>query len=561
MKTKLLLIAILFINQFLFSQNRKGQFAISNNAHTHDLYVAFENTIALNTTDYVSEIANQNPQFATIATNFQLQLQKGINISEEKLSEMEINALKLTGNSNSVKNLRTIFKIQFPNPTNNRILELATELEKLNIVRYCDIISQHPIAPPTDIAPATPNYEAQQIYIQPNPGVNMQYAWDLGFNGQGIRMRDVEYGFNKNHEENNSTNSSLAAGMTISSSATLAYTEHGTAVFGILYADKGTYGVSGMAHGATELILFPEWQQSGYSRVNAVSQAINNSTLNDVIVYEMQAYGATGTSNDFVPAEYVQTIWDLTKAATDSGIIIVAPAGNGNQNLDGSLYASYMSRGNSGAILVGAGTPDVNHNKISYSTYGSRIDLQAWGDNVRTIGKITTMTYFEINNDINQSYVLFGGTSSATPIVASCVVVLQSYYHSLFGSYMTGTQLRNLLKTTGIPQGTGGNIGELPNMQAAMQSIYNDFLSSDLFTADEKIRVYPNPAENQLNFATGNLLSKNATLEIFNAIGQLVYKSKIENNQSVDVSGFSQGIYMVKISDNSFTFNQKIFKK
>ena len=46
---------------------------------------------------------------------------------------MEINALKLTGNSNSVKNLRTIFKIQFPNPTNNRILELATELEKLNI--------------------------------------------------------------------------------------------------------------------------------------------------------------------------------------------------------------------------------------------------------------------------------------------------------------------------------------------------------------------------------------------------------------------------------------------
>jgi len=101
----------------------------------------------------------------------------------------------------------------------------------------------------------------------------------------------------------------------------------------------------------------------------------------------------------------------------------------------------------------------------------------------------------------------------------------------------------------------------LPNMQAAMQSIYNDFLSSDLFTADEKIRVYPNPAENQLNFATGNLLSKNATLEIFNAIGQLVYKSKIENNQSVDVSGFSQGIYMVKISDNSFTFNQKIFKK
>ncbi len=29
----------------------------------------------------------------------------------------------------------------------------------------------------------------------------MRYAWNLGLDGAGIRIRDVEYGFNKNHEE------------------------------------------------------------------------------------------------------------------------------------------------------------------------------------------------------------------------------------------------------------------------------------------------------------------------------------------------------------------------
>jgi hypothetical protein len=102
--------------------------------------------------------------------------------------------------------------------------------------------------------------------------------------------------------------------MTISSSASESFTEHGTAVFGILYAHKGNYGVSGLAHGAQELVLFPEWQQSGYNRINAVSQSINNSTIGDVIVYEMQVN--VFTSSDFVTAEYNQVVWDLPKAAT-----------------------------------------------------------------------------------------------------------------------------------------------------------------------------------------------------------------------------------------------------
>ena len=558
---KIFTLLSLFISFFLFSQNRKGQFFIADYSQNNELYVAFENNLEIHSTNYTEEISKINVGFANLSTEFSIHLEKGLPFSDEKLLEMMQQATNLKKDASAIKNLRTIFKIQFENSSNDRILALATKLEELSIVRYCEIVSSSPIKPPTDIAPITPSYVSNQGYIQANPGVNMQYAWDLGFNGQGIRMRDVEYGFNKNHEEMNSTNTSIASGMTVSSSATLDYTEHGTAVFGILYADNGTYGVTGLANGASELILYPEWQQTGYNRANAVSQSINNSTLGDIIVFEMQTDGATSAQNDYVPAEFSQIIWDLTKAATDSGIIIVAAAGNGNQNLDGSPYLPYMNRGNSGAILVGAGTSNLNHNKISYSTYGSRIDVQAWGENVQSTGKLSSLSYFQIANDINQSYVLFSGTSAATPIVAACAAVLQSYYYSLYSSYMDPSAMRNVLISTGIQQGTGGHIGPIPNMQTAMQFIYNEYLSSEKTDSLVKFFAYPNPTENEIRFVSNESSVKDAILEIVNSVGQVVYKETFNINNPVDVSNFATGMYFIKISNNDLIYRQKIYKK
>jgi hypothetical protein len=68
---------------------------------------------------------------------------------------------------------------------------------------------------------------------------------------------------------------------------------------------------------------------------------------------------------------------------------------------------------------------------------------------------------------------MFSGTSSATPIVASCVIVLQSYYFSLTGKYLTGKQMRDILVNTGIPQGGSKHIGPLPNMKNALEAIDN----------------------------------------------------------------------------------------
>ncbi len=547
---------LLFLfNSVLFAQSRKGEFQLAPNTNAHELYVSFFDTVVFQGENY-SEVLSENETMRLLIEKFSIGFQRGIALSDEKITALSEAARSNGHDGKSAQKLKNIIKFEIKNPTNERLLDLATQLERLDMVEYCSLMPLQPIAPPGDIAPATPNYESNQTYLDANPGVNMRYAWGLGLSGTGIRIRDVEYGFNKNHEELVERNTYIASGMTISSSATPSYTEHGTSVFGIMFADKGTYGISGMAYGASEMVLFPEWQQTGYSRVNAVTQSVGNSVAGDVIVYEMQAYGQGG---NYVPAEFDNTVWDLTKAATDAGILVVEAAANGNQNLDSAYYASYMARGNSGAIIVGGGTDNVAHNRISYSTYGSRVDVQGWATNVRACG---TGDLIMIGGDFNQAYTNFSGTSSATPMVASCVVVLQSYYYGLTGTYMSPSAMRQLLKNTGIAQGTGvaGNIGPLPNMQAAILQI-----NANLSIAENEnisFTLFPNPVTDDVNVLVPEVKDSNAQLEIYTALGQKVSEYKVQQGlTTLNITGLSQGVYFVKVVDGKRTQTKKIIKR
>ncbi|RZJ74494.1 MAG: T9SS type A sorting domain-containing protein [Flavobacterium sp.] len=553
MRLKITSILLVLISFYSVAQNRKGALRLQPGSNSHKLYVAFaDGTIIKDAAGKVNEIAI--PEFAALIAEYSMVLLPGLTLTPEKLNQMELDAIRISGSGKSVNRLRNILEVQIDNPTNKRLLELAEKLEYLKEVEYCSLISARSIQPPGDIAPVTPSYQAQQGYIG-NNGVKMDYAWNMGLNGQGINIRDVEYGMNKDHEELNEMPAFIAPGMDVSPDASEDYTEHGTAVFGVMIADKGAYGISGMAYGANEMLLFPEWQSFGYNRVFAVSQSIAASVAGDVIVYEMQATGAQG---EYGPAEYNNVIWDLTKAASDAGVIVVAAAGNGAEDLDSFEYIPYMNRGNSGAIIVGAGSSNIGRNRLNYSTYGTRVDVQGWGQGVYTSGYGDAVT---IAGDFNQRYTWFSGTSSATPIVASCAVVLQSYYHTLTGNYMTGPQMRTLLQDTGSPQGFNnfGNIGPLPNMENAVNYLTEQFLS--VKTSDKPdFVVYPNPVQDKLTLITQQL-ANTASVEIYNAIGQSVYQAALPANKEIDFSIFSAGVYFVKISDNGKSVTKKVVRK
>ncbi|MEL1243763.1 S8 family peptidase [Flavobacterium sp. DGU11] len=554
MKIKITLIALsLLLCGTSFAQSGKGDFHIEKGSTQHRLYVSLKAPVAASQ-NYTQAIAAAVPGFAKLAAEYSIIPAKAITITEEKLQKLEALAIKNTGSGESVAKLRNIFELSIANPTNERVLEVAAALEKLDGVDYCSLTSAEPVKPPYDIAPVTPNRQPLQTYLNSSAGVNMIYAWDMGLNGQNINIRDVEYGVNLDHEELNERN--VSHFMEISPDASNDFTEHGTAVFGIVYADKGSYGISGMAHGANEMILFTEYPSTGYNRINAITQAIGNSTEGDLIIYELQMTGALG---DYCPAEYDHVVWNLTKAATDVGIVIVAAAGNGHEDLDDPLYQSYRNRGNSGAIIVGAGTNNAQHNRLDFSTYGSRVDVHAWGQGVYSSGYGDVA---QVGGDFNQSYTMFSGTSSATPIVASCVAVLQSYYHGLTGEYLTGPQMRELLIATGTPQGSATedtHIGPIPSMENAIAEIANMLGTPTVSKAS--FSVYPNPVQDRLTL-TSNGFSGTAKAEVYNSLGQLVNSVVIEGNgQQIDFSNFSKGIYIVKVTDGETTVSKRVIKK
>ena len=122
----------------------------------------------------------------------------------------------------------------------------------------------------------------------------------------------------------------------------------------------------------------------------------------------------------------------------DAGIIVVAAAGNGKQDLDGGnwvgdpgeevffqYYGFYLAWGDSGAIMIGAGTPDAQHDRLGFSTFGSRIDMQGWGTAVATLGYGDLRPIDGLQDDRQYYTTDFGGTSSATPIVAGVAAMLQ----------------------------------------------------------------------------------------------------------------------------------------
>lgn len=419
MKSSTLSLLFILFSVALFSQEKHRK---------HNLVVAFDTALTIDDSLVLSQLSAQVTGFSELLAAYDFKFQKTLAFSDNDLERMEKEARNLSGNANAIKNLRNIFDLILPEATDQQIYALKTAFDKMPQVRYTELVSTKPIQPPFVIPPTTPNYLSQQSYIGSNPGVNMQYAWDMGLKAQGIKIIDIEYGFNKNHEEfHQKNNIYINPGYTTHPLLDTSYTEHGTATLGIVVGDNGAYGVTGLAHDAQEVILFQEGTvEYGFNRNYAISLALKTCTAGDVVIYEMQTEGAnaTTTSSNYVPAEYSQTVWNLTKAATDLGVIVVAAAGNGNQNLDAPEYTNYTNRGNSGAIIVGAGSPTTTHFKLSFSTYGSRVDLQGWGMNVISSGY---GDHSIIGGDFNQQYTMFSGTSAATPIVASCVAVLQSY--------------------------------------------------------------------------------------------------------------------------------------
>lgn len=349
---------------------------------------------------------------------------------------------------------------------------------------------------PMDLSPApTPSFETRQGYLDVAPGgVDARFAWTKsGGRGSGVRIIDLEWGWNYSHEDLLVSSGGLLDGTNSSD------TDHGTAVLGVIGGDRNGYGVTGISPSATlSSISF-----IGNTSAQAIRKAADRLAAGDIILLEIHRPGpaATGAGQfGFIAIEWWPDDFAAILYATAKGIIVVEAAGNGSQNLDAAIYntaptgfpASWrnpFNRANPqcGAILVGAGAPPPgthgrNHgadrSRLDFSNYGSAVDVQGWGREVTTTGRSWGVA--DLHNGGGNAWYTdqFSGTSSASPIVVGVCAAMQGWLKAAGKPLLTSVAARNHLRATGSPQQdepgrpATQRIGNRPNLRTLRSRLF-----------------------------------------------------------------------------------------
>lgn len=405
---------------------------------------------------------------AALSARWGLEFSPLIRVEPAKIEALRARAQRRTGIP--AADLQGLYVVRVPDTAPVDLLTLAHALEALPAVEYAHIAGSG-WPPPGDIDPETDDYSGFQDWQGPDPGVDTRYALSRGVRGASISLADCEYDWNANHEDLVDVDLGREKKQTSpSKTEEYGWDQHGTAAVGAIVAGDNGYGATGAAPD-TLITTWPEESlQEGDRRVTAIAGAVANALAGDVVMLEMQAIERPG--GDYGPAELDPDVFEVVRTATDAGVIVVAAAGNGAEDLDGSWYQdNWLDWGDSGAILVGAGDTTKRHVTLYFSSYGSRVNVQGWGEDMFTLGYGDA---YEIGRDIDQAYTYFSGTSSATPVVAAAVVLIQDFLVSRGASPLGPLEMRELLVNTGVAKFSGDPIGPIPDVAAALLTFDGD---------------------------------------------------------------------------------------
>lgn len=399
------------------------------------------------------------------------------------LAEGELDRMREIGERNTgapLSDLNLQFRCHLPADVD--AVPLIDALNALDCVEMAESIPGY--AP----LPQAPDLRAKQSYSEAAPRgtgagtfqgfADMNPSINLAACGGYARIVDIEYAFDPGHMDLLPIGTLTPIGYSSPGDA-----NHGTAVLGQLSARNDGVGTTGIAHAAqmsfayARTPAYPGHPFGDYSVDSAVSTAASylaSGGGGGVILIEQQIGGPrwNGQSTSqfgLLPVEGHGPTWQAIETAVAMGVVVVEAAGNGSQNLDDPIYNGWFSiPHDSGAILVGAGgapSGTAARARLSFSNYGESLDLQGPGELVVTTGYGDLYSAGGPNATYTQ---VFGGTSSASPVVAGACALIQSLHFDRTGSYLQPAALRAALRRSGTPQAgapfVADNIGPLPDV-------------------------------------------------------------------------------------------------
>ena len=221
------------------------------------------------------------------------------------------------------------------------------------------------------------------------------------------------------------------------------------------------------------------------------------------------------------------------------GMMLVNSAGN-----SGSSSWKYMGAPADAAGVFTVGAVDAFENIASFSSFGptadNRIkpDVLAHGENVFVIDHITGVPTPS------------NGTSFSSPVMSGVVACFWQAFPNL-----TSTELRQRIRASADRYNN-------PDEQYGygvpdFKSAYETVLSRDQENFLNITTIFPNPVNSAFTIKTNDNNSIGLSIKIYNLFGSMVFQKVNLKSNTIEVSGLSTGIYILKVTNGA---SQKTFK-
>ncbi|HAJ38641.1 MAG TPA: hypothetical protein DCL15_23485 [Chloroflexi bacterium] len=302
--------------------------------------------------------------------------------------------------------------------------------------------------------------------VRDTVGINVRDVWgEVGGNGENTVIGVIEQCWALTHRDLTASNIATRRFPQIqpaNNGKIQSAVVHAMADVGILAAAHNAIDFDGIAAGAAIRLVSSIRAKNGanvYDVADAITVITQMLPRGAVLLVEEQAETLWQGGVRLAPAERVAAVHTAIRAAVNSGVAVIEPAGNGDIDIDAML-----TTGDSGAIMVGACADDGQHPSrlagVLPSNYGLRVDCYALGEFVETL---------DLNNGTRPDY---GGTSAASAIIAGAAAVVLSIA-AAHGRTVTPPELRDWFRQLGADSLNPGvdRIGVMPDVGALIAQL------------------------------------------------------------------------------------------
>jgi len=248
----------------------------------------------------------------------------------------------------------------------------------------------------------------------------------------------------------------------------------------------------------------------------------------------------------------VNNFWNATTAP--SGVLTVTP-----------LIANDICSGAISLTLGAVFADNPLNGSVLSATTGSLIPSCQTSYNsdvwysvvVPASGNLTIETQVAATNSLTDSVVaVYAGACSTTFTQLGC---------NDDGGPLGPNDLMSLLPLTGLAPGTVyvlvskfGTVAPSATVNAFVVSAYDPSLVTTTFD-NSNFSAYPNPVKDVLNVSNSQIIDN---VQIINLLGQEVLSKMMNSNEGqIDMSGVTQGAYLVRITSNNQVKTMKVIKE